>query len=131
MEEKYLKFINENQLVSVMNKTKWSELADAMTSGIDFEPIVRLKYLLDADAMPGFSLLDWEWVRDGNTRCIEWMDIDPIKREHTGQLIPDKETDFSAFVIEKLKENNIPYSIENCIYRVWGYTYPGKQPNFV
>ena len=39
--------INNNQLASVMNKTKWRELAELMTSNNDFNPVVRVKYLLD------------------------------------------------------------------------------------
>jgi hypothetical protein len=112
MNEQNLKFIADNQLASFMNKTKWCELANAFTSNEKFEPEVRLKYLRDKDAMPGFSLLDWEWVRSGESSCIEWMDIDPIKRVRQGRLIKDKEYDFSSFVESTLKELNIGYSIE-------------------
>lgn len=129
MDEQNLKFITDNQLASFMNKTKWWELAEAFTSNEEFEPQVRLKYLRDTEAMPGFSLLDWEWVRSGKSSCIEWMDIDPIKRVRQGQLVKDKECDFSDFVESTLKELNISYSIEDDKYRVWGYA--KTQPNFV
>ena len=129
MNEQNLKFIADNQLASFMNKTRWRELADAFTSNKEFEPEVRLKYLRDEEAMPGFSLLDWEWVRSGESSCIEWMDIDPIKRVRQGQLVQDKEYDFSPFVESTFKELNIGYSIEEGKYRVWGYA--KTQPDFV
>lgn len=114
-----------------MNKTKWKELADAFTDHAEFQPNVRFKYLRDDDAMPGFSFPDWEWVRKGISSCIEWMDIDPIRKEHCGRLLPDSETDFSNFVVSVLAKYQIPYSIENGVYRVWGYTQANNQPNFV
>ncbi|WP_444894538.1 DUF6678 family protein [Microbulbifer sp. TRSA001] len=129
MNEETLKFIEERRLVSYMNKTKWRELANAITSNSDFEPQVRLKYLRDLEAMPGFSLLDWEWVRYGQSNCIEWMDIDPFKRERRGNLLSDRITDFSGFIATVLKKYNIPYSFENGCYRVWGYA--NQQPVFV
>lgn len=114
-----------------MNKTKWRELAVAMNSNEEFEPQVRLKYLRDKEPMPGFSLLDWEWVIKGESSCIEWMIIDPIKRERRGKLVSDLETGFREFVEYQLKKYNIPYSIEDEKFKVWGYIWPNEQPNFV
>ena len=131
MIEENLKFISQNQLSSVMNKTKWRELALAMTTNDEFEPKVRLKYLRDKKPMPGFSLLDWEWVMKGESSCIEWMIIDPIRRERRGQLVSDLETDFSEFVENELRKNNIPFSMEDGKFKVWGYTWPNEQPTFV
>lgn len=127
MNDKNIKFINDNQLASFMNKTRWRELANKFTSNDDFEPQVRLKYLRQ-ESMTGFSLDDWEWVQHGESSCIEWMDIDPIKRVRIGQLVKDKEYDFSSFVKSTLKELNIRYTIEDKIYRVWGYA--KSQPDF-
>lgn len=93
MNEQDLKFINDHQLASFMNKTRWRELADRFTSDDDLEPRVRLKYL-GQESMTGFTLLDWEWVKSGESSCIEWMDIDPIKKVRIGQLVKDKEFDF-------------------------------------
>jgi hypothetical protein len=128
MNKQNLKFINDNQLASFMNKTRWRELADELTSNDDFEPKVRLKYLRQEN-MTGFTLLDWEWVRSGESSCIEWMDIDPIKRVRQGQLVKDKEYDFRMYVESTLKELHIKYTIEDEMYRVWGYS--NSQPDFV
>ncbi|MBL4773443.1 MAG: hypothetical protein JKX98_07530 [Alcanivoracaceae bacterium] len=46
MNKQNLKFINDNQLASFMNKTRWRELAEKFTSNDDFEPKVRLKKVI-------------------------------------------------------------------------------------
>ena len=129
MNEKTLKLISEKGLASYMNQTRWRALADELTSNKELEPKVRLKYLHDSDPMPGFSYLDWEWVRHGESSSIEWMDIDPLKKESLGKLIPDKETDINGFIEACLKNAKVKYSIEDNKYRVWGYA--ATQPEFV
>lgn len=114
MNEHNLKFINDNQLASFMNKARWRELADRFTSNDGFEPKFRFKYLRQEN-MTGFTLLDWEWVRSGESSCIEWMDIDPIKRVRQEQLVKDKEYDFCIFVESTLKELHIRYIIEEIV----------------
>ncbi len=69
-----IKTMNERQLASCLNKTKWRELAFAMTGFEGFEPMVRLKYLGEDEPFGDFALLDWEWVKLGQSSHIEWMD---------------------------------------------------------
>jgi len=45
MNSENLKYIQENSLVSFMNKTKWRELAIGLTSNVSFEPKVSVKIL--------------------------------------------------------------------------------------
>ncbi len=104
-------------------------MANELTSNKELEPKVRLKYLGDCNPMPGFSYLDWEWVKHGESSCIEWMDIDPLKKERLGKLIPDKEADISGFIETSLKNAKVKYSLEENKYRVWGYA--AIQPEFV
>lgn len=130
MNSENLKYIQENSLASFMNKTKWRELAIGLTSNVSFEPKVSVKILRERNAS-GFSLLDWEWVKYGNSSCIEWIEIDPVKSERIGRLVPDKKTDYSEFVVSVLLKNNIPYSINGSNYKVWGYANTSKQPEFV
>ncbi len=129
MKDKDSQFAQENGSVSFMNNTRWRSLAEILSSQKEFEPMVRLKYLRDTEPMPGFSFLDWEWIKHGNPACIEWMDIDPIKRERQGKLIPDKETDLRKYIKASLNKAKIKYSIEDRKFRVWGYA--KIQPDFV
>jgi len=119
----------ESQFTSVMNNTKWRELAAAFTSSGQFKPCVRVRELDGFES--GFTQYDWECMRLGSSSHIEWMDIDPIKKERQGALVADKETDFSEFVVEQLRAYSIPYSIEEGYYRVWGYINAENQPEFV
>lgn len=131
MSKESIEIANKLNLSSVMNKTKWRELAIALDSNREFTPVIRAKYIFDALPMPGFSFFDWELLIQGESENIEWIEIDPIKREYMGQLVPDKETDFSKFIKNTLSQFNIPYSLENSFYKVWGYVNPDNQPNFI
>jgi len=70
-------------------------------------------------------------VKYGDSSCIEWIEIDPVKSERIGRLVPDKKTDYSEFVVSVLLKNNIPYSINGPNYKVWGYANTSEQPEFV
>lgn len=109
-------FINEHNFVSVMNNTKWNKLATAIESDAQKEPCVSVKFLYEAEPT-GYSLMDWD-LENHNCTLFEWIDIDPIKRIRVGALVPDKEIDLNSHVLEMLNQNNIPYSMENGMYRV-------------
>jgi hypothetical protein len=130
MIEANLKYVEDNSLTSFMNKTKWRELAAGLTSSEEFEPQVSIKILRD-ESPSGFSLLDWEWVKFGDSSCIEWIEIDPVKKESLGRLVSDRETDYSEFVLSVLNRNNIPYSKLNGNYKVWGFANAENQPENV
>ena len=116
--------IQANQLASVMNKTKWRKLASAMTSNCDFEPEVRVKHLLDKEEPGGFTLLDWEWVKYGETNWIDWMELSPIRREYVGRLVDDKQTDFTEWLRTALRSQSIPFEETDGIFTVRGYIWP-------
>jgi hypothetical protein len=129
MHRDILNFINEHNLVSVMNNTKWNKLATAIVANDNKEPCVRVKFLRENEPT-GFSLMEWN-LEVHNCTLFEWIDIDPIKRIRVGGLVPDKEINLTSHVLEILNQNNIPYSIENGMYRVWGYYTSGNVPTFV
>ncbi len=112
-----------------MNNTKWNKLATVIESDPQKEPCVSVKFLNEAEPT-GYSLMDWD-LETHNCTLFEWVDIDPIKRIRVGVLVPDKEIDLTSDVLEMLNQSNIPYSIENGMYRVWGYHKSGYVPAFV
>ena len=130
MNKENLQYIEEHSLTSFMNKTKWRELAHGLTSNEEFEPEVSIKILREAKAS-GFSLLDWEWVIHGDSSCIEWIEIDPIKREKLGQLISDRETNYQDYILSIINKYDIPFSKIGDNYRVWGYASAKDQPQNV
>lgn len=118
--------INNNQLASVMNKTKWRELAELMTSNNDFSPVVRVKYLLDNE-LGGFSHLDWDWMKFGDSREIEWLEIDPMRRDYVGMLVNKKEFDFTEWVRAALLSKTIPFDETDGIFKIRGYIRPNAE----
>lgn len=117
-------YIRADRLASAMNKTKWQELAAAMTSNPDFEPQVRVKHLFDEEEPAGFTFLDWEWVRYGETKWIEWMELDPIRKDYVGRLVDDKQTDFTDWLRAALQSQSIPFEEIERIFRIRGYIRP-------
>lgn len=51
MNSEVLKYVNEHQLSSVMNKTKWCELEKVLNGSEDFIPYVRYKLIYDENLM--------------------------------------------------------------------------------
>ena len=127
MDAAILKLINDKSLASVMSNTKWKRLAESIAS---LNPEVRVKYLND-EKPSGFSHLDWEWVKFGETAFIEWIEIDPIRRIFQGKLIANKEIDLSSDLEIIFRTANTPFSREGHLFKVWGYITPSNQPNFV
>jgi len=117
-------YISNHQIASVMNKTKWRELAAVMTSNSEFSPLVRVRHLLDETQVTGFAHLDWEWVKLGETNWIEWLEIDPIRRDYVGRIVDDKEVDFTEWVRAALRGKTIPFEEEDRIFKIRGYIRP-------
>ena len=117
-------YIKATQLASAMNKTKWRRLAAAMTSNPDFEPQVRVKHLLDKEEPAGFTFLDWEWMKYGETKWIDWMELSPVHRKYVGRLVDDKQTDFTDWLRTALMGQSIPFEEIDNIFKVSGYIRP-------
>ena len=58
MTENLLKYINENQLVSYMNNTKWNEFRNAMINEMPFEPPYIYKLVDEEETGEYFSALE-------------------------------------------------------------------------
>ena len=129
MNETLVKIIDDRQLVSVMNKTKWRELCGEFEEIHELGVSVRYK-MITSDKLYGFSPVWWDQLFR-ETVAVEWIDFDPKKRERRGQLVSDKETDISDVILGIFKNHNIPYSLENDCFRVWGYLNQDVHPVFV
>lgn len=118
-----LAYLNQHQLTSVMSLTKWRQLELALHETPDFMPHVRYKLLEDEGPNPGFTPVWWDELLAICER-IEWLEIDLLKREHRGRLLPEKTTDFTAYIEAKLHKYRLPYSKEAQGLRIWGYLRP-------
>jgi len=70
---------------------------------------------------------DWDWDWYYHLRpfsCVEWVDIDPVDRDHSPPI------DHTAEVEAALRRIHVPFSREGQYLRVWGYTRPGSAAVF-
>lgn len=130
MNNQTLKYINEHQLSSVMNNTKWRKLDSAVNESDDFVPHIRYKLIHEDEPNSGFTPVWWNELLE-ISEVIEWLEIQPFQIEHFGGLVSDKQTDFTSLLSGQLKKQSIPFSIENGMYRIWGYLRVGESPKFV
>lgn len=115
------KYINENQLSSCMNNTKWKKLVSEITKRDDFIPEVKIKYVFDSENNGLFCAVWWDEVEQEGFNLIEWWEINPIKSTNIGRLVKPKTEDFTDFIECGLKKHSIPYELNNGIFKVYGY----------
>ena len=124
--ERLVRYIAREQLVSVLNDTKWAKLRVLMLEFGYPRPRYRVRCLRETG-----EYWDGEWYYHLPTyKYIEWLDIDPVVREIRGHLLEDKKTDYTQKLIDLLKGNHIPFSIEGTFIRIWGYQRPGQSIEF-
>lgn len=129
MNEKLLRIVNERQLVSMMNKTKWRELCQELGAGHISTIHVRYKLITSIEIL-GFSAVCWDELFEESSG-IEWLDFDPIVKEYRGRLVPDKDIDRSDELLAAFNKHGIKYSVQESYFRVWGYLSRGIYPEFI
>lgn len=121
--ERLQRYIEREQLVSVMNNTKWSELRALMIDEASFSPRYRVKCLRTTDERPYYWGADW-YHHLPTFKAIEWLEIDPVDRERKGHLVPDIVTDKRDELEQLLGSRSIPFEWEGEFIRVYGYRRP-------
>lgn len=134
--KKFLKYLEENNLTSYMNDTKWNEFINAMNNEISFQPPYDIKYLdqpsedyliekIKNRTIYHEDYYDNETFTPDYYKFIEWVKIYPRYWEKVGgQLIYKKILhDCEKELIQILEKYNIPfeYDNKNGIYAVYGY----------
>jgi len=126
--ERLARCINREQLVSVMNDTKWQRLFNAlqpMECWLDF----RRKDVRESDAASESWHTDLYHMM-GGWRSIEWLDIRARETIWPGFLIKPKIVDKTATLIEAIKGAGVPFSRHENYIRIWGYVRPGVSPQW-
>lgn len=121
---KLLRELADQQLVSVLNKTKWERLFEELNREslpVDF----RRKDVNEAESC------DDRWDGDifhvfGGCEVIEWLDIRARLSVSRGKLLEPEIHDFTAELVAAAKRANIPYSVTREGIRVWGYIGAGS-----
>ena len=128
--EKYLKYIEENNLTSYMNNTRWNQL---------FEIIHQIESETGHEVQINYKLLGedeekWYWTISGdeelpgiNSRYFQWFKIKPIyvKRIYKGRLMDDEyiREDYTNLFLEKINKTNLRYEPVNDdgAFIIYGY----------
>lgn len=122
--ERLQRYIEREQLVSVMNDTKWSELRALMIHECSFSPRYRVKCLRADDGWAERWDADWQYHLPP-FKEIEWIEIDPLHRKRIGHVVPDAVVDKTAELQQLLDSRTIPYEWESGWMRVYGYRRTG------
>jgi hypothetical protein len=121
---KLLRDLADQQLVSVLNKTKWERLFEELrreSLPVDF----RRKDINEAENSDG------RWDGDifhvfGGCEVIEWLDIRAKLSVSRGKLLEPEIHDFTTELVAAAKRAKIPYSVTHEGIRVWGYIGAGS-----
>ena len=129
LKEKVKKIVQQRNLCSYMNDTKWSELRHAMLYEMPFPPPYILKFLFEEEAVGEKYfhqdvnyLGGWE---DGflmhNAFAVEWIKIRPRYLKFRGQLLEPEVIQAESELIKILKKYSIPYEENEGVYCIYGY----------
>jgi hypothetical protein len=120
--ERLHRHVQEQQLVSAMNDTKWRELRQLMIER-PRSPRYRLQCLLSPPTNP--DSWDGDWYYHLPTFVwIEWLDIDPIYRTRRGHLVEDEKVDLTEELVPLLQARSIPFEAHGSFIRIYGYRRP-------
>ena len=122
-------YLESEQIVSVMNNTKWNRLFEELEHIADLLRF-RRKDLRDRESIP------LHWGRDfyhvsGGQEVIEWLEISAVLERHRGQLAEPSIEDNSQTLLAALHRSGVPYCVSENVIRVWGYLRPGISPDWV
>lgn len=124
--QRLARYIEREQLVSLMNNTKWREAIHAIQSIAGYVPRFGVKELR------GPEPTDTEWDHSfpyhvpRQFNVIEWLEFDPVVRILRGQLVAPQTTDYTEALIAALHAVSVPFEQRGSYIRIWGYSRPSK-----
>jgi hypothetical protein len=110
-------YIDREQLVAVMNDTKWQRLFKALESmqgWVEF----RRKDVREDEHSVGRWDADLYYML-GGWENIEWLDI-----------MATRATDHTEQLLLAVREAGVPFSRQEKIIRIWGYLRSGVSPRW-
>lgn len=125
LKKKVLALVEQRNMISVMNNTKWLELQNSVKE-LPFLPPYELKFITDNyEPQP----LDKDIRNTGNWDDevmlpffnIEWIKVRPRYIKDRGRLIDGEVIDETDMFIEILEKYSIPYEEDNGALIIYGY----------
>lgn len=129
LHEKVTQVIQQRNLYSIMNTTKWTELISSIIQEMPFPPAFVVKYLT-SDIEPSIDVSACNYYGDWTGENfppleyyfnIEWIKVQPRYCKYRGQLVSSEIVDGSKEFEAILNKFHIPYEIENGVYCIYGY----------
>lgn len=133
MKEKVRKIVQQRNLCSYMNATKWNELRSAMLNEMPFQPPFIIKYLdtecvEEADFQSDvYYLGDWyyafaiEGAYFDASFAVEWVKVRPRYLRRCGALIEPEMISAEDIFVALLKKYSIPFEENDGVYCIYGY----------
>lgn len=124
--QRLARYIEREQLVSLLNNTKWREVIHAIQSIAGYVPRFRVKELRAPEPT------DTEWDHSfpyhvpHQFNVIEWLEFDPVVRIPRGQLVAPQTNDCTDALIAALHAVSVPFEQRRSYIRIWGYSRPSK-----
>lgn len=131
--DKLRRRVERERLTSCMNDTKWDAAISAVRSVPGYRATFRVRMVTESEGDLRHGMY-WSGDFPGHVptlQFIEWLELDPLVRTRRGALVEDATEDFTRPLMVALLQARIPFSLENGMIRVWGYTRPGESPDFV
>lgn len=127
--QKELQVIEESQLTSVMNETRWKRLGRAVSEVLKYAPPYQVKFLGEATLFPSESLSEYEvlwaewgeiWV-ESSLRSIEWIRLRPKVLIDKGAIVDPDVCDMTNELISILKKERISFVQGKETIQIFGY----------
>lgn len=134
LKERVRKIVQQRNLCSCMNDTKWNELRTAMIRDMPFPPPYILKFLFEDEAVDEKYFHsdvnywgDWDYgfAIEGHyfngAFAVEWIKVRPRYLKHRGRIIEPEVIDATDKFVEILRQYSIPYEESDGVYCIYGY----------
>lgn len=116
-------------LVSLMNATKWREIAGRLSRLGSNGPICLYKHVAE-ERIYGPSHLHWDEFIRHPTEIYEWLEIHRDEAIGRGALVAPTIIDHSERIESILREVGVPFSLTARGFKVWGHVDPSRQPAY-
>jgi hypothetical protein len=125
LKKKVMSLIEQKNMVSIMNNTKWNELQKSVRE-LPFLPPYQLKCVTDTDEPKPFDKDVWctgNWDDELLLPFfnIEWINVRPRYIKDRGRLIDGEIVDETDLFLKVLQEHSISYEEENGAFIIYGY----------
>jgi hypothetical protein len=125
IKKKINKVLEERQLYSVMNNTKWGQLRAAVITTLPFVPPIQIKYVLEDTPNPecfdqDVSYLS-DWMDGVPPFVIEWIRVRPRYLKLRGHLVSPEIIDCTEEFLVILQKIKIPYIKADNSFYIYGY----------